>query len=77
MNFIIIMVFLGILAFLLNNNENKNSISPKLPVVQEEKKTDDERFLEALTNVSAADKVILKNVTEKWSLNIYIIDDMT
>ena len=75
MNFIIIMVFLGILAFLLNNNENKNSISPKLPVVQEEKKTDDERFLEALTNVSAADKVILKNVTEKWSLNKYIIDD--
>ena len=69
MNFIIIIVVLILLVVLSNNNNNDNSLQIKKPVHK------DYSLLESLTNISAADKVTLKNITEKWSLTKDVIDE--
>ena len=69
MNFIIIIVVLILLVVLSNNNNNDNSLQIKKPVHK------DYSLLESLTNISAADKVSLKNITEKWSLTKDVIDE--
>ena len=69
MNFIIIIVVLILLVVLSNNNNNDNSLQIKKPVHK------DYSLLESLTNISEADKVTLKNITEKWSLTKDVIDE--
>ena len=38
-------------------------------------KKPEHRLIKLLNNISSADKVVLKNVTEKWSLNKNLIDN--
>ena len=70
MNFIIILVILISLIVLCHNNVNGgDTLQVKKPLLKEN------NLVEALTNISSADKVTLKNITEKFSLNKKIIDE--
>ncbi len=69
MNFIIIIVILVSLIMLCHNNVNGgDTLQVKQPILKEN------NLVEALTNISSADKVTLKNITEKFSLNKKVID---
>jgi hypothetical protein len=69
MNFIIILVILVSLIILCHNNVNGgDTLQVKKPILKEN------NLIEALTNISSADKVTLKNIKEKFSLNKKVID---
>ena len=69
MNFIIIIVILVSLIMLCHNNVNGgDTLQVKKPILKEN------NLIETLSNISSADKVTLKNITEKFSLNKKVID---
>jgi len=71
--FFIMIVLVSILAIIQKNTPENPEPRIKLPEIV--KKAPEERFVDALSNISSADKVVLKNVKEKWSLRRNLIDD--
>jgi len=69
MNFIIIIVVLIALVILNNHSNVGKELQIKKP------RTKEQNLIETLTNISAGDKVTLRNITEKWSLNKKVIDE--
>lgn len=63
--FFSVIVILYIIYQLLNEPKPKHN-SFKKP---------EHRLIQLLNNISSADKVVLKNITEKWSLNKNVIDN--
>ena len=74
MEFLFIMIILGVLLFVIQKCLPQKQ-EPRIKAPEIVQKAPEERFVEALTNISSADKVVLKNVKEKWSLRRNLIDD--